>query len=224
MTCGTPCRLHWYCTRWLRRGRLRSHRGVNAALRTHLLIINHIHCGKSAHPARRLHSTQNCKYEVSNCAEFSPARTRFDTTKQNTPQNRAICSCSFFLPIRRGRLPSYALTARSTVSCNNMNHTCLRTTLCVQCRPNVESFAISDYVSLFFFVPPCGNASFLLSLRLHNRAFTCAYLIRVMLQGVLPIQNVAAPRRSPPKAPKPNVVNAWRGGPLSPALDSRRTP
>ena len=100
----------------------------------------------------------------------------------------------------------------------------LRTTLRAQYRPNVESFTISDYVSIFFFLQPCGNASFHFSLRLHNRAFTCALLIRVMLQGVLPIQNVAAPRRSSPEAPKPNVVYAWRGGPLSPALDCDRTP
>ena len=89
-----------------------------------------------------------------------------------------------------------------------------RTTLRTQYRPNVDSFPLSDYVSVFSFVAPCSNASFYFSLRQHNRAFTCALLIRVMLQGVLPIQNVAAPRRSSPEAPKPNVVNAWRVGPL----------
>ena len=105
-----------------------------------------------------------------------------------------------------------------------MHCKCVRATLCAHKQPNVDSFTISDYVSIFFFLRPCGNASFHFSLRLHNRAFTCALLIRVMLQGVLPIQNVAAPRRSSPEAPKPNVVNAWRGGPLSPALDCNRTP
>ena len=44
-----------------------------------------------------------------------------------------------------------------------------------------------------------------------------------MILGVLPTQNVAAPRRSSPKAPKPNVVYAWRGGPLSPALGCKLT-
>ena len=101
--------------RW--RGRLRSHRSINAALGAHLLIIHHVHRGNTTHPVRGSQHAHTAMYEVSAQHDDSCSRMQFNASAQNTP---AISSspCFHLFPMPdHSRVPFDNVTAQCIFLC-----------------------------------------------------------------------------------------------------------